>query len=213
MAHVRFAFVLLLVAGFSAMTACKKSTSDPKPRTDTIIQHDTIVRTDTVIIHDTVTPSPPRGLFMYSAVLMGAQNNAAGSFFSSETGITYPTTDSANFIINKVDVSFAQIGPFTTVPKLISLSERRNEDLRKVVTINRRTLFKPIGISSTQFDTASINFMRQISQSGTASIEVAQGYVYAFISPEGKRGLIRVSNIDQGTGLNGSVTIDVRRER
>lgn len=154
----------------------------------------------------------------YTAKLLGAQGNAAGSFFSPKTGLVYFTGDSANFITNGVDISFAQIGSFPTQPMLISLSERANQGLRRVVTLNRSTLFKALdsftmnpgvfnALTSTQIRSLNMDF-----SAGTASVN--QNAFYGFVNQEGKKGVIHVTNLDPGmTGFDGSITIDVKFEK
>jgi hypothetical protein len=149
----------------------------------------------------------------YTAKLLGAQLNPAGSFFSASNGTVYGTADSANFAANKVDFSFAQIGAAFT-PKLISLDERKNEGLSKVVSVNRNTDFILTAITKAQFDTASNAFVSDYTGGvSSKAIAIAQGNIYAFSTTEGKIGFIYVSNLDKGTGTNGSVTIDVKVEK
>jgi hypothetical protein len=69
-------------------------------------------------------------------------------------------------------------------------------------------------ITKAQFDTVSNSFVSNYS-AGTpsSSIAITQGQVYAFSNDENKTGFIYVSNLDNGTGTNGSVTIDVKVEK
>jgi hypothetical protein len=146
----------------------------------------------------------------YSAKLLGAQANSNPSFFSSNTGLTYGTADSANFATNKVDVSFAQTGTPATSPKFVSLAARGAEGLRRVTTITRATTFELTTWTKAQFDTVSNGTVAALAAGGTSTVVVQQSKVYKFVNTEGKKGLIYVSNLTLGAGTDGSVTIDVK---
>jgi len=149
----------------------------------------------------------------YTARLLGAQNNAAGSFFSSANGLVYGAADSAAFVANKVDLSFAQTGTGTTQPKLVSLDQRRAEGLSRQTTINRITTFGASTLTKAQFDTIGNVAVTNLAVGSDKSIVVAQGSLYTFRNDESKRGLIYVSRLDAGTGANGSITIDVKVQK
>ena len=148
----------------------------------------------------------------YSARLLGAQTNAAGSFFSGKTGTVYGTGDSANFTTNAVDFSFAQTGS-PAVAKFVSLSSRRAEGLGKVTTNARTSNFKATAYTKAAFDTLNNAEVKAIVAGTSAVIAITPSTVYAFKNVEGKTGLIYISNLDNGTGTNGSVTIDVKFEK
>ena len=145
----------------------------------------------------------------WSGQLLGAQTNAAGSFFSPTTGVVYATSDSANFTANKVDISFAQIGA-TYTPTFIAPSARRSQGLTKVTGVNRATTFVASTLTKAQFDTTSGAYINAQTASGAATVTVAASAVYSFANAEGKKGLMYVSNLNAGTTTNGSVTIEVR---
>jgi hypothetical protein len=149
----------------------------------------------------------------YTAKLVGAQGNAAGSFFSPKTGMVYLTADSANYVTNGVDFSFAQTGSPTTTAKFISLSERRSEGLTRVTSIPRLTNFSLSSLTKAQFDTVSNTYIKEEVLGTNPTTVVQQSKVYEFTNAEGKSGLIYVSNLDLGSGTNGSVTIDVKFEK
>jgi len=148
----------------------------------------------------------------FSARLLGAQTNAAGSFFSPTSGLVYSTGDSANYIANKVDVSFAQTGS-PTVAKFISLASRRAEGLSRVTSINRITLFSASALTKANFDTIGNVAVKALAVGVGTVVPVATGRLYNFQNAEGKKGVIYVSNLDNGAGTNGSVTIDVKFEK
>ena len=148
----------------------------------------------------------------YTAKLLGAQSNNAGSFFSPKDGKVYSTGDSLTFAANGVDISFAQTGSPTS-PKFVSLSARAGEGLRRVTTVNRATTFTATAYTKAQFDTVSNGFVKGLASGGTLTVGVEQSKVYKFINAEGKKGLAYVSNLTLGTGTDGTVTIDVKFEK
>lgn len=175
---------LLLISGIVVFSSCKKDEEAPAK----------------------VLPTA------FTAKLLGAQGNSAGSFFSPKTGLVYLTGDSATFIANAVDISFAQTGAPTS-PKFISLAERRNQGLTRVVTLTRGTNFSLSTLTKAQFDTVGNVFVSNKVGGSTSTAIVQQGKVYEFTNAEAKNGLIYISNLDLGTGTNGSVTIDVKFEK
>jgi len=184
----------LFIAGLIGFTSCKKDDEDSKP-----------VK---------VLPTS------YTAKLVGAQSNAAGSFFSPKTGLVYFTGDSVNFVANSVDFSFAQTGSPITSPKFVSLSERKDEGLTRVTSIARLTNFSASTLTKAEFDTVGNVYVQNEVAGTLPTVTIAQSKVYEFTNAEGKSGLIYVSNYDAGsisavTGLftNGSVTIDVKFEK
>lgn len=154
----------------------------------------------------------------YTAKLIGAQSNDSGSFFSPKTGKVYFTRDSATFVANQVDFSFAQTGDPTS-PKFISLSQRGQEGLTKVISISRLTKFATSTLTKAQFDTISNAYVQNMVLGTSPTVVIEQGKVYEFANAENKSGLIYVSNYDQGTLDNngkytkGSVIIDVKFEK
>ncbi len=147
----------------------------------------------------------------WTAKLLGAQRNNAGSFFSPTTGAVYVTGDSAGFVNNKVDITFANLSQ-TGTPTFLAPAARRGAGLTRVVTVNRNTLFSLTTLTKAQFDTVSNGFVA--AQAGaSASQGVEQGKVYSFLNAENKSGLIYVSNVNASTNFDGAVTIDVKFEK
>jgi hypothetical protein len=185
----------LLISGLIGFTSCKKD--DEKSVTP-----------------EKVLPTS------FTAKLVGAQSNAAGSFFSPKTGLVYFTGDSASFIASGVDISFAQTGSPSTSPKFVSLSERKEEGLTRVRTLARLTNFSTSTLTKAQFDTVGNIYIQEEVLGTSPTVTISQSKVYEFTNAEGKSGLIYVSNLDLGTanattGLftNGAVTIDVKFEK
>ena len=157
-------------------------------------------------------PSP----YSWNAKLIGAQSNANGSFFSPKTGEVYSTSDSVVFVARKVDFSFAQTGLPNHLPNFISLSERSNQGLKRVTTINRVTLLTVLSgadMDQATFDALTNSKLHDMMLGGSGVALVEIGKFYGFTNQESKTGVIHVTNLEQGSGTNGSVTIDVKFER
>lgn len=164
----------------------------------------------------TLTITAPQTPNSYTAKLLGAQTNAAGSFFSSQTGEVYFSSQSSTFEDNKVDISFAQTGSPVTFPKFISLSERANEGLSSVTGINRTTLFEALPASQmdlAKFDALTNVGIKNLEFTGSPVIQVTNGTFYAYKNTEGKKGVIHVFELDEGFGTNGYVKFDVKFEK
>jgi hypothetical protein len=153
------------------------------------------------------------GIATYTAKLLGAQKNTAGSYFASVNGTVYLSAD-ALLNADKVDITFAQIGATssTTKPTLISPDYRDELGL---------TAF--VGGTITYFNTSTLGFdaltaaqLTAITGSAAKSVEVVQGGIYEFVNAAGKKGLIKVTNYTPGSttganaGVDGSITIDVK---
>ena len=147
----------------------------------------------------------------YTAKLVGAQNNTAGSYFASSTGLVYKSADAkANPGI--IDITFAETGSTvaTLQPKLIS-PEYRDEEGLTAFDSGTLTYFKA---STLNFANVSAAQLAAISGASLKSIAVAKGATYEFINAAGKKGLINVTDYvanDPTKALgNGSITIDVK---
>ena len=149
----------------------------------------------------------------YTHRRMGAQSNATGSFFSNKTGSVYGASDSTRFTTNAVDFSFAQTAPLPVQPEFISLSARRSEGLTRVITNPRVTNFKLTQYTKAAFDTINNQELKEVLEGNLRVIVIQPNKVYGFKNEDGKSGLIYIDYLDNGTGSNGSVIIDVKFER
>jgi hypothetical protein len=162
---------------------------------------------------DEVTPKVA-AFKVYTDVYVGAQNaTTSGSYYSSADNSVKFSKDSASFG-STVDFSFAQTGG--TAPgtaKFISLNERKNQGLSKVVGNTTNTYFKLSSITADQFDTLTYNAaaVSGINLSSGNAIEVSKGNVYEFHNTtSGKKGLVKISNIVTGTNFDGVVQFNVK---
>lgn len=178
-------FALAAIAAVTVFSSCKKS-DDAEPAS-----------------------TPPQS---WSAKLLGSQTNSNGSFFSPTTGVVYKTSDSATFATNKVDISFAQIGATTTTPTFLSLDEREDAGLNRVISVNRSTSFALTSLTKAQFDTVSNEYLDNFAPTA-GTVGVTQGKVYSFKNNEGLIGLIYVSNLSVTNPTNSEVTIDVKFQK
>ncbi len=152
----------------------------------------------------------------YSAVLLGAQSNAAGAYFSASTGMVYSASQaSAN--VDKVDLSYAFLNNGGST--LISWNFRKDPSTGLTATVPagaRRTYFAASSFSAADFiavklpgETAFANGTASVSSASPEKISIEEGKVYAFLTQDGKKGLVHIASIAAG-GLTGSVTINVK---
>lgn len=153
----------------------------------------------------TITSLP--SITSYTAKLMGAQLNDAGSYFASVNGTVY-LGGQRNDNADKIDITFAQIGANLT-PELISPDTRGDRGLTTTIINGTATSFK---LSTLDFAAVTAQQMNDISASGaTKFVDVETSKVYQFVNSKGKKGLIKIVSYNPGSGTaNGSVTIDVK---
>lgn len=153
-------------------------------------------------------------LASYSAKLLGAQTNAAGSYFSASTGLVM-TSAEANANVSAVDISYAALGGSAT-PTLLSWKWRADASTGLTGTVPagaKETYFASTSLTASDFTGITSSSDAKFSgASVTASspqfVGVETNKVYAFLTAEGKKGLVHVSSITAGTA--GSVTINVK---
>lgn len=158
-----------------------------------------------------------------TAIVLGAQLNSNPSFFSATTLRRYGSclilgtgancTGSNADSIAVVDIRFAQVGNPTTQPQFVSPnSTGGNGGGLTPVSGGRVTYF---ATSSLDFDNVTPAQIDSINV-GTSNlfIKVTNNTTYAFQTADGKKGLIKVTALDNGTGgagsVDGSVTFDLK---
>jgi hypothetical protein len=153
----------------------------------------------------TVTAPTPDGspVSSYTAKLLGAQDNAAGSFFASVTGDVYKTSELTTSNRPKVDITY---GIHQSTSKVISTSARQSLGFP---AFSNSTETKYV---STTVDFGGVSDDTNIKNidfsSGATSIAVELNKVYAFKNASGKIGIFKVVALT--TGTSGSLTIDVK---
>jgi hypothetical protein len=155
-------------------------------------------------------------LSSWSAKLLGAQDNAAGSYFASSTGEVFKGADAPGKV-NIVDVTYAALGA-SAAPTLLSYKFRGDASTGLTVVPPAgalETKFALTSLTPAQFiatgSSSEANFTAGAATVGSnQSVAIAAGKVYAFVSGT-KKGLIHVASLTPG--LAGSVNIDVKVQK
>lgn len=160
--------------------------------------------------------TPAAAISTYNSVLLGAQTNSNGSYFSSINGNVYSAANAVGNV-GQVDITYAALGA-NNEPTLLSWDERdNNTGLTAVVPSGaRKTRFKASSITAAQFlqiangDDANFKGIN-VTTSDPERIGVETNKVYQFITQDNKKGLIHVQTIDPG--LSGSITMNVKVQK
>lgn len=150
----------------------------------------------------------------WTAKLLGAQLNSAGSYFNSATGNVLAAA-AASATPAGVDITYAALGSPVTIPTILSYKQRTTEGLTGVPAGAESSYFVETNLTPSEFlsETASWtgNFTGvALSSTSPQKVQIATDKVYAFKNAAGKMGLIHIQSITDGT--NGSVTINVKAE-
>lgn len=155
----------------------------------------------------------------YSARLLGSYTNQTlGSFFSTSTGSVYLQADAK---ANQTAVDFVY---FYGATNLATITAPDDADAATIFngatnglqtwTTKNATRFKTTNLAAGDFvaastETALINgYDNAAGTAGSKVNQLAKDQVFAFITNNGKKGLVHVANIT--TGANGSITINVK---
>jgi hypothetical protein len=150
----------------------------------------------------------------WSAKLLGAQLNSAGSYFNSASGEVL-SGSAASATPANVDITYAALGSTVAVPTILSYKQRTAEGLTGVPAGAEESYFVKTSLAPAAFlnETASWagNFSGvALSSTSSQKVTLEVDGVYAFKNKSGKMGLIHVASIVDGTA--GSVTINVKSE-
>lgn len=147
----------------------------------------------------------------WTAVLLGARENAAPSFFAPSTGEKIGGTD-AVAKVGVIDITYAWDETQTpNAPVLASYFARTALGFINVPTSARKTQFVATSITPTQFldETASwSDLISGVSIGANEKVNITPSTVYAFKNAEGKVGLVHVDAVSPGT--MGETTIRVK---
>jgi hypothetical protein len=169
----------------------------------------------------------------WTGIVLGAQGNAAGSRMASATGDIYKVCDLDSNKINLdfVDITYAAIGSPTARPIILSNPERENFNLATKIpasnTIcgggstaggkNSYFIEAPSSVDFATITDAQLGALL-VSNTSSKSVYVEAGKTYAFLNSNvngnsnvGKKGLIKVTAIEPGTG--GKITFDVKVQK
>lgn len=170
----------------------------------------------------TVNVSGSGTIASYTGIVLGAQTNSAASRIASGTGQVYVACDAAANI-SDIDITYASLGSPTALPTLLSNPERVVQGLSTSAAncgdgAPNSTAGGPGTIfamaSSANFNAADDAALEALTVSGTAQrVAVNTGSIVAFRRADGKKGLIRVNSFPAGSGVNGSINIDVKVQR
>jgi hypothetical protein len=153
----------------------------------------------------------------FTARLLGAQTNAAGSYFSASSGEVY-TAAQANANVGLIDISYAALGNEATAT-LLSWRFRGDASTGLTAPVPagaRNTYFAASSVTAAQFtalgsSTESAFTGATVNSSNAQSVAIQVGRVYAFLTQDGKKGLVHIESIAPGTA--GSVTINVKVQK
>lgn len=155
----------------------------------------------------------------YTARILGNQNAAVGSFWSSSNGTVYNSTDARNNS-QLIDLVFYHSSATSGDPvaaanqaTIASPADTKAQEIHTSIgnwTTKNATMFKYIGTSAAVYDNATTG--QDISaiytnSSATASSFVKTlkvGDVFAFVTQAGKYGVARVTSVGTPTAANGN---------
>lgn len=147
----------------------------------------------------------------WSAKLLGAQTNSAGSYFNSASGEVLAGS-AASAAPAGVDITYAAIGAVIASPTILSYKQRTAEGLAGVPAGAEESYFIETTITPAQFldETASWSTLLSGLNPTAQKTVIATDKVYAFKNKAGKMGLIHIASIVDGVA--GSATINVKAE-
>jgi hypothetical protein len=148
----------------------------------------------------------------WSAKLLGAQTNSAGSYFNSATGEVLAGSVASTTPAG-VDITYAALGSPIASPTILSYKQRGTEGLAGVPTGAEESYFVETTITPTQFLDESASWSNLLSGLNFTAQKtvIATDKVYAFKNKNGKMGLIHIATIVDGVA--GSTTINVKSEK
>ncbi len=154
-----------------------------------------------------------KSVLSWTAVLLGARQNSAGSFFAPSTGTVYLGTE-AQANVGVIDITYAWDETVTpNAPVLASYFARTALNFANVPASARKTQFIATNLTAQNFlsETESwSSYFNGLSFGTNEKVSIVPSNVYAFKNADGKRGLIHVDSFSPG--IDGSVTIRVKFE-
>ncbi|HPI12118.1 MAG TPA: hypothetical protein PLK63_13835 [Catalimonadaceae bacterium] len=150
----------------------------------------------------------------WSAKLLGAQLNSAGSYFNSLSGEVLSGTAASATPAN-VDITYAALGSPVALPTILSYKQRGTEGLSGVPAGAEESYFVKTTLTPSEFTSETGSWAGNftgvaLSTTSPQKVALEADGVYAFKNKSGKMGLIHVATIVDGT--SGSVTINVKSE-
>ena len=150
----------------------------------------------------------------WTAKLLGAQNNANGSYFKSSTGEVLSGSNASSAPAG-VDITYAAIGSPLAFPIILSYSQRSTEGLSNVPAGAEKTYFVETTLVPADFLSATKSWASCFASAMPTStspqkVTIAKDKIFAFKNAAGKMGLIHIQDVVDG--IDGSVTINVKAE-
>ena len=169
----------------------------------------------------------------WQGIVLGAQNNAAGSRMASATGDIYKVCDLDSNKVNLdfVDITYAAIGSPTAKPTILSNPERQALNLSTTIpssntvcgggsTAGGKNAYFTEAPSTIDFSMVTDAQLGALVVTTTSSknIVVEVGKTYAFLNSNvngngiiGKKGLIKIIAIEPG--IAGKITFDIKVQK
>jgi hypothetical protein len=161
-------------------------------------------------------------LASWTNITLGAQTNTLGSRLSSATGDIYTVCD-LDSNIKYVDLTYAAFGSPTIKATLLSNPERQKLGFSTTVptsntvcggssTAGGTPTYFTIAPSTVDFATVTDAILNGLTISETSqNIVVEAGKVYAFVNGRKKKGLVKITALDEG--IAGKITFDIKVQK
>ncbi len=158
----------------------------------------------------------------WNGIVLGAQTNALGSRVSSATGDIYTVCD-LDSNIKYVDLTYAAFGSPTIKATLLSNPERQKLGFSTTVpasnticggssTAGGTPTYFTVAPSSVDFATVTDAILNGLTISETSqNIVVEAGKTYAFLNGRKKKGVVKITAIEEGVA--GKITFDIKVQK
>jgi len=154
---------------------------------------------------------------MYSAKLLGAQSNSAGSSLATSTGTIYTSADAAtNSALVDLIYYFNSGTEASSIYSPSALAATGSGAMSYGWATKNATTFGIVSMSTADFDAITATddtpiTAKAVSLTATKLFTLAVDNIFAFQTAAGKSGLAKVKSI--ATGASGSITIDVKVQK
>jgi hypothetical protein len=158
----------------------------------------------------------------WPGIVLGAQTNALGSRVASATGDIYTVCD-LDSNIKYVDLTYAAFGSPTIKATLLSNPERQKLGFSTTIpasnpicgggsTAGGTPTYFTVAPSTVDFATVTDAILNGLTISETSqNIVVEVGKVYAFLNGRKKKGLVKITALDEGVA--GKITFDIKVQK
>lgn len=155
-------------------------------------------------------------------IVLGAQTNALGSRVASATGDVYAVCD-IDSNMKFIDITYAAFGSPTIKPTLLSNPERQKLGFSTTIpasnpicgggsTAGGTPTYFTSAPSTVDFSTATDAILNGLTISETSqNIVVEVGKTYAFVNGRKKKGLVKITGLEEGVA--GKITFDIKVQK